>query len=272
MPRKRYDWKLKSRTLLLGERTLIAGLLDLSSSEDPDRAFVHAIAFADQGADIVELAADPPVDGAAPVSEAEELRRLVPALKRLKGRIEIPVAVLTSRHAVAQKAIEYGAEILHDPTGLTLDLEIAKVATQADAGFILSHARGAPGSWAKQPGFKNPVETVVQELSAAVSRATRAGVLRHRLVIDPGFGYGKRKEHNIELLARLDQLAILNVPIAVAPFDKAFLPPQYDPQAPAISIAALTTAVLSGAHILTVPDVAAARAATYLTDEVLRAD
>ena len=268
MPRKRYDWKLKSRTLLLGERTLIAGFLDLSSSEDPDRAFVRAIAFADQGADMIELAADPPVAGSAAVSEAEELRRLVPALKRLKGKIEIPLAVLTSRHAIALKAIEHGAEILHDPTGLTLDLEIAKVANQADAGLVLSHARGTPEGWVKLPGFKNPTETVVQDLSATVSRATRTGVQRHRLMIDPGFGYGKRKEHNVELLARLDQLAILNLPILVAPYDKAFLPPQHD--AAATALASLTTAILSGAHIVVSSEVPAARAAAQLADEVLR--
>lgn len=269
MPRKHFDWKLKRRTLQLGENTLIAGALDLSASDDPDRAFVSVIQMADEGAAYIEISAERMEPGAARVTEAEELRRLVPVLKRLKGKLELPIAVMTYKAGVAQKAIEHGAEILHDPTGLTLEPGLAKVATLADCGLILSHMRGLPETWAKMPPLQDAIDTIGQELSNAVSRATRDGVVRKRIVVDPGLGYGKRKEQNVEILARLSRLERLEIPIHLSPAGKPYLPPAMDPLVPTFTITALTAAILGGAHILRVHDVATARAAAALADEIM---
>jgi dihydropteroate synthase len=269
MPRKHYDWKLKRRTLQVGEHTLIAGCLDLSASEDPDRAFVRVFQMADQGAAYIEISAELMEPGAPRVSEAEELRRLVPVLKRLKGKLELPIAVLTYKAAVAEKAIEHGAEILHDPTGLTLEPGLAKVANQADCGLILSHMRGLPETWAKMPPIKDAIDTITQELSAAVSRATRDGVVRKRIVVDPGLGFGKRKEQNVEILARLSRLERLELPVHVAPTGRLYLPPVMDPLTPSLATGAITAAILGGAHIVRVHDVASARTAAALADEIL---
>ena len=279
MIRKRYDWKLKRRSLLLGERTLVAGILNVTPDSlsdagrylDPDRALVRAVELATQGADYLELGAESMRQGSERVSEGEELRRLVPVLKRLKGEIDIPIAVMTYKAAVAEKAIEYGSEIIHDPSGLTLDPDLAKAAATGDQGLILTHMRGTPEAWVKLPSLKDPAGSVLSELDAAIGRATRSGVLRHRLVIDPGFGYGKRKEQNIALLTALDRLAGLDLPLHIAPSGKPWVATSFDPQAGALAIAAMMAAVLRGAHIVRMHDVAAARAAAMLSDELLAA-
>lgn len=279
MIRKRYEWKLKRRSLLLGERTLVSGILNVTPDSlfdegrylDPDRALVRAVELATQGADYIELGAESMRQGSERVNEGEELRRLVPVLKRLKGEIDIPIAVMTYKAAVAEKAIEYGAEILHDPSGLTLDPDLAKVVSTGDLGLILSHMRGTPEAWVKLPSLKDPAGSVLNELDAAIGRATRSGVLRHRLVIDPGLSFGKRKEQNIALLTALDRLAGLDLPLHIAPSGKAWVAPSFDPQAGALAIAAMMAAVLRGAHIVRMHDVAAARAAAMLCDELLAA-
>lgn len=272
MIRKRYEWQVKRATLLLGERTLVAGALELDAQADPDRAFVQASHLADAGAGYLEISAAPPISGEEAPGEAEELRRLVPVLKRLKGAFDIPIAVMTMRAAVAAKAIEHGAAIIHDPSALILDPVLAKVVAEGDAGLVLSHMRGTPESWAKLGSFKDPAGAVLVELDAAVNRAIRAGVMRKRLVIDPGFDYGKRKEQNIDLLAGLDRLASLNLPLHIAPAGRSWMPASMDAQRDALALAAAVAGILRGAHVIRTTDVAATRAAAAVADELLRSE
>src|SRR5262245_58180295 len=147
MPRKRFEWKLAQRTLHLGERTLIVGVLNVTPDsfsdggkyQDPDRAFAHAIELEEQGADIIDIGAESTRPGSSRISEAEELRRLVPVLKRLKGKLNVPISVDTYKSAVAEKAVELGAEIINDPSGLTFDPDIARTILHTSAGLIVNH-------------------------------------------------------------------------------------------------------------------------------------
>src|SRR5215831_1573626 len=156
MPRKRFEWRLRDRTLQLGERTLIVGVLNVTPDSfsdggkylDPDRAFARAIELEEEGADIIDIGAESTRPGSTRVSEAEELRRLVPVLKRLRNKLTIPISVDTYKAAVAAKALELGASILNDPSGLTFDAEMARTAASSNAGLILNHMRGTPETWA----------------------------------------------------------------------------------------------------------------------------
>src|SRR6202162_430730 len=138
MLRKRFEWKLRDKTLQLGERTLLVGVLNVTPDSfsdggkylDPDRAFAHAIDLEEQGADIIDIGAESTRPGAVRISEAEELRRLVPVLKRLRNKLTVPIAVDTYKAAVAEKALELGVDIINDPSGLTIAQEVARAARQ----------------------------------------------------------------------------------------------------------------------------------------------
>jgi dihydropteroate synthase len=267
--------------LFTGERTLIMAVLNVTPDSfsdggkylDPDRAFARAIELEEQGADIIDVGAESTRPGAERVSEAEELRRLIPVLKRLRGKLAVPISVDTYKSAVAEKALEHGAEIINDPSGLTFDAQLARVAASRNAALIINHMRGTPETWAKLPPLKDVIGAIRHDLDAALHRAVRSGVERTRIAIDPGLGFGKRREQNAEILARLDELATLEFPVAVGPSRKSFLP--HTAEAPIQSLlqcataAAVTAAILGGAHIVRVHDVAEMKPVVEVADQIL---
>ena len=281
MNRRHFVWKLRDRELLTGERTLIMGVLNVTPDSfsdggkylEPDLAFARAVELEEQGADIIDIGAESTRPGAERVSEAEELRRLVPVLKRLHGKLAVPISVDTYKSAVAEKALEHGAEIINDPSGLTFDAQLARVAANHNAGLIINHMRGTPETWAKLPPLKDVIGAIRHDLDAAVHRAVRSGVERARIAIDPGLGFGKRREQNAEILARLDEFAALEFAIMVGPSRKSFLP--QTAEAPADSLlqcataAAVTAAILGGAHIVRVHDVAEMKPVVEVADQIL---
>ncbi len=276
--RKMYYWKLKSREIKLGERTALLGVLNLTPDsfsdggkyQDPDRAFARALELEEQGADIIDIGAESTRPGAAPISAAEELRRLVPVLKRLRGRLTIPISVDTYKAEVAERAIEHGAEIINDPTGLTFEPHLARTVSNHDAGLILNHMRGRPETWAKLPPLPDVMATIVRDLEATVNRARHAGIDRSRIVVDPGLGFGKRKEQNSQILARLHELASLDLPILTGPSRKSFLAHPTEKETLFATAAAVTAAILGGASLIRVHDVPEMRAAADVADEILR--
>ena len=277
--RKRFEWKLRERTLNLGDRTLIFGVLNVTPDSfsdggaqlDPDRAFARAIELEELGADVIDIGAESTRPGAARISEAEELRRLVPVLKRLKGKLSVPISVDTYKANIAEKAFEFGVEIINDPSGLTFDADLAKKVAHANAGLVVNHMRGTPETWAKLPPLKDLIRTVRSELEAAAHRATLAGVDRKRIVIDPGLGFGKRREQNAEILSQLGELARLELPVLVGPSRKHFLAKESADGTEFATAAAVTAAILNGAHIVRVHDVKAMKAVAEVADEIIRA-
>jgi dihydropteroate synthase len=278
MTRKPQEWKLRTGRLLLGERTLISGVLNVTPDSladggrymDPERALARALELADQGADIVEIGAESVRQGSARISEAEELRRLVPVLKRLRGALSIPICVETYKAAVAEKAMAYGVEIIKDPSALIWEPDLAKVVVQHDAGLIIQHMRGRPDTWAKLSGLQDPAASLATELKASVSRAVRQGLQPQRLVIDPGLGMGKRKEQNSEILRDLDRFAEIPAPLQLSPTGKQFVTSPTMEMSQAMWTAAAVAAVLRGAFILRVHDVAAIRPAILVADDLVR--
>lgn len=276
---RRYRWRLKERELLLGDRTLILGVLNVTPDSfsdggqyaDPDRAFARAIELEDQGADILDIGAESTRPGSQRISEAEELRRLIPVLKRLRGKLTIPISVDTYKSGVAEKALEYGAEIINDPTGILLDAQLPKVVTKYDAGLIVNHMRGNPETWAKLPPLKDVMRSVITDLEAAVHRAHQAGVEKQRIVVDPGLGFGKRGDQNCEIIACLEQIRTLDLPIAVGPSRKSFLRKEQVEDTEFATAAAVTACVLQGAQLVRVHNVKAMRAVVDVADAIRQA-
>jgi dihydropteroate synthase len=278
MHRRLFYWKLKSREIALGERTVILGVLNVTPDsftdggkyQEPDRAYARALELEEQGADIIDVGAESTRPGSKPISAEEELRRLIPVLKRLAGKLTIPVSVDTYKAEVAERALDHGVEIINDPSGLTLDPQLAKTTSNRDAGLILNHMRGRPETWAKLPSLRDVMGTIGRELEATVNRARHAGVDRTRIVIDPGIGFGKRKEQNSQLLADLPQLARLELPIMTGPSHKSFLAHSSDRETEFATAAAVAASVLNGAHMVRVHQVPEMRAVTDVVDEILR--
>jgi len=279
MFRKRFEWKIREKTLQLGERTLIVGVLNITPDSfsdggkylDPDRAFAHAIDLEEQGADIIDIGAESTRPGAVRISEAEELRRLVPVLKRLRNKLTVPLSVDTYKSAIAEKALELGADIINDPSALTFDPDLARTVGQANGGLILNHMRGSPETWLKLPPLKDAMQVILKELDAAVHRAMRAGLDRKQIVIDPGLGLGKRKEQNAEILGQLEALARLEMPIMTGPSRKHFLARESQEGTEFATAAAVAACVLKGSHLVRVHDVKAMKPVVEVADEILRA-
>lgn len=277
--RKLYYWKLKNREIKLGERTVLMAVLNVTPDSfsdggrysDPDRAFARALEMEEQGADIIDIGAESTRPGSARIPAAEELRRLVPVLKRLKDRLGIPISVDTYKSEVAERAFELGAEIVNDPSGLTFEPQLARTVSNHDGGLVLNHMRGRPETWLKLAPMPDPMGAIVRDLDAAVSRARHVGLDKNRMVIDPGIGFGKRKEQNSLILGSLGQLAALDMPILVGASRKHFLTRENVEETKFATAAAVTASILGGAHIVRVHDVAEMRAAADVADEILRA-
>ena len=280
VPRKPFEWKLRTRSLILGERTLIMGVLNVTPDSfsdggkyaDPDRAYARALQLEDEGADIIDVGAESTRPGSQRIPEGEELRRLIPVLKKLRGALRVPVSVDTYKSAVAAKALEYDAEIINDPSGLTFDVQLARTVMNSNAGLVINHMRGTPETWAKLPSMKNAMATIMQDLDASIHRARRSGMEIERIVVDPGIGFGKRKEQNSEILAQLGALAQLGRPVLVGPSRKHFLAQDDDRATEFATAAAVTAAILGGAHIVRVHDVAAMTVVAQVADSILAAE
>jgi dihydropteroate synthase len=276
MARKRYLWKVRDREIQLGDRTLLVGVLNVTpdsfsdggSYQDPDRACAHALAMEEQGADLIDVGAESTRPSSKPVTEEDEWRRLAPVLKRLRGKLAIPISVDTYKSGIAERALDLGVEIINDPTGLTFDPLLSKMLTQYNAGVIVNHMRGRPETWAKLPGLTDPTTTVSTDLLATIHRARTSGVDLTRMVIDPGLGFGKRKEENSRLIAELPAFRSLDVPLMAGPSRKSFLN-QTSPQGLLLATAAAVTAcILGGVHLVRVHDVAEMATVVEVADAV----
>jgi dihydropteroate synthase len=278
----RHHWKLKNRALVYGERTLVMGVLNVTPDSFSDGgkffSFDAAIAQATQmieaGADIIDVGGESTRPGSEFVSEQEELTRVLPVIERLASSGAVPISIDTTKAAVARSALQAGAEIINDISGLRFEPAIADAAAQANAGLLLMHSRGTPKDMQQIPFAEDILADVIEGLCVSISIAEQHGVARESIAIDPGIGFGKSVEQNLELIANLDQLAreFSDLPIVVGTSRKSFLGKLLD-GAPADerlfgTIATLVASVLNGAHILRVHDVKPAVEAVRVADAI----
>jgi dihydropteroate synthase len=289
--RQIYRWRLPSGTLVLGKRTLVMGVVNITPDSfysgsaylDTPSAIAKAVEMERMGADILDIGGESTRPGAASVHADEETARVMPLIEGLRGRVRIPISLDTQKAAVAAAGVAAGVQIINDVSGLRREPALAEVARRTRAGLVLMHMRGEPRTMQQGPFAKDVVSDVLTGLRAAVRRATSAGVLRSRIVIDPGIGFGKRYAQNFELLARLPELAKLGLPVLVGTSRKAFVgwalagnPSSSAPAAPPWpadkrlwgTAATLTAAILGGAHIVRVHDVAEMAQVARVSDAI----
>jgi len=280
------QWKLARRSLPYGERTLVMGVLNITpdSFSDggqfyaPEKAVDHALQMIAEGADIIDVGGESTRPGSAFVSVAEELRRVMPVIEKLASHTSMPVSVDTTKSAVARAALAAGAEIVNDISALRFDPAIADEVARADAGLVLMHSRGTPKTMQQLPPVRDIMSEVTSSLRASLSVAAQRGVSPESIAIDPGIGFGKTGEQNIELIARLDQLVteFAGFPILIGTSRKSFIGKLLD-GAPAGqrlhgTIATIAAAVLAGTHIVRVHDVQEAVEALRVIDAVRRVE
>jgi dihydropteroate synthase len=296
LTRSKTPWRLRTRTLELGARTLVCGVVNITpdSFSDggfflaSDKAIEHALKLMEEGADLLDLGAESTrpgsnAGGAEPaVTTEEELARLLPVVEGiLKRAPQALLSVDTYKAATARAALSAGAEIVNDVSGFTWDPELARVCAEQGAGVVLAHTRGRPGEWAQQARVEPDalLETVREGLAASMDAARASGVANESLVIDPGYGFGKRLDENYALLARQQELLELGRPLMAGLSRKSFLGHTLAPlfqgkAAPvdareAASLAAMTTAILNGASIVRVHVVRPAVEAARIADAVV---
>jgi dihydropteroate synthase len=299
--RKIKSWHLRTRTLELGSRTLVMGVVNITPDSfsdggaflDPQAAVAHALALLDEGADILDLGAESTRPGSRAgvaawsvwtpaVSAEQEQARLLPVIEGiLRARPDVILSVDTYKAATARAALNAGAEIVNDVSGFHWNAEMASVCAEAHCGVVLMHTRGRPEEWRAQPrlGADELLATVRAGLTASLEKAAAAGIQPEAIVLDPGYGFGKRFEENYALLARQEELLALGRPLLAGVSRKSFLgrtlaPLHSGSDAPVearetASVAALTAAILHGASMVRVHAVRPAVEAARIADAVL---
>ena len=276
------EWKLGRRALPYGERTLVMGVLNFTPDSFSDggqffsfdQAVRHAERMIAEGADIIDVGGESTRPGSEFVSEAEELRRVIPIIERLTSSSSIPVSIDTTKPTVACAALEAGAEIVNDISGLRFDQGIADEAARAKAGLILMHSRGTPKDMQQLPPVEDIMSEVISGLRQSVAIAEEHGVPRESIVIDPGIGFGKTAEQNVELIAKLDQLAqaFPDLPLMIGTSRKSFIGKLLDNAAADErlhgTLASVVAAVMNGAHIVRVHDTKATVEAVRVVDAI----
>lgn len=306
--RPRFQWKIDSRAAELGARTLVMGVVNVTPDSfsdggkhfDRGDAVNHALRLLDEGADIVDIGGESTRPGAtvsinasvlpagrrkACVTDEEELARVIPVIAEVKrARPGAIVSVDTYKACVARAAVDHGAGIVNDVSGFQWDPEMASACADLDCGVVLMHMRGLPETWRLLPKLGDPVTLVRDELLIAANRAMENGIARERIVLDPGFGFGKSFEENYPLLAHLDDLACLGFPLLAGTSRKSFVgramrgqfagqecPAHATPAAERLSgsLAAMVISIVKGAHIVRVHDVKESVEAARVVDAIV---
>jgi dihydropteroate synthase len=251
----------------LGERTLVMAILNVTPDSfadggervEPDEAVADAQRFAAAGADLIDIGGESTRPGADPLPVGEELRRVVPVLEGLRGRVDVPISIDTYKAEVADRALDLGATIVNDVSALTFDPHLAEVVARRRAVVVLMHTRGRSREMYAEAAYGDVVGEVIRELEARVEAAEAAGIARERTIIDPGLGFAKQARHTFQALGGLADLRTLDRPLLVGPSRKSFLTSVLGPRPPDERVwgtaAAVTASVLLGAHIVRVHDV-----------------
>jgi dihydropteroate synthase len=244
-----------------------------------DAAVAHAEQLVRCGADIIDVGGESTRPFAPSVSPQDEIARVLPVIKRLAGRIAVPISIDTTKAEVAEAALDAGAAMINDISALTMDPQISATAARHQVPVILMHMLGNPRTMQLEPTYNDVVADVRGYLEDAVRRAAAAGIAREKIIVDPGIGFGKTGRHNLLLIRHLRELTELGVPVLVGPSRKRFIrdlvkePGQEDPapDRPEVEVgtqAAVAAAVMNGAHIVRVHDVKRTRATLSVLDAI----
>jgi len=273
--------RCKKKVLHLDEKTHLMGILNVTPDSfsdgglymDPDKAISHGIELASQGADIIDIGGESTRPGAKPLSPDEELRRVIPVIETLAAEVEIPISIDTYKSFIAEKAIEAGAEMINDISGLKFDQKMAHVAANHDVPVVLMHIKGTPEVMQLNAHYDCLLTEIMEYLEQSIDIAEGAGIDARQIIIDPGIGFGKSVEDNLKIIRHLAELKSLGKPILLGPSRKSFIGKILNAdmdQRNEGTLASISAAIMNGANILRVHDVGPARKAAQLVDAILR--
>ena len=283
--RRTFDLPLRDRVLQLDRRTLIMGIINCTPDsfydggrfDHVDRALERGLQMAAEGVDIIDIGGESTRPrgvygaGAEPVSAEEELRRIIPVITALRRQTGTAISIDTYKAVVAEAAIAAGADLINDISGTTFDPQMATVAAKLKVPVVIMHLKGTPQNMQQSPQYENLMDEIFLWLHGQVQKAVRVGVASNRIIIDPGLGFGKRIEHNYEIIRRLTELRALGCPILVGASRKAFTGKAGDlPPAERLpgTVAATTLAAANGAHIVRVHDPREVQRALQIADRI----
>lgn len=271
---QKYNISWNNSLLELGSRVCIMGILNVTPDSfsdggvffDSDTAVMHGVKMVEEGADIIDIGGESTRPFSTGVSTEEEMKRVVPVIEKLAKRIDVPISIDTTKAKVAKAAIEAGASIINDISALSYDADMVKVAADYGLPVILMHMQGTPQTMQESPSYCDFFEDIENFLEAAIDYAQQNGVLRSRIIIDPGIGFGKTVKHNLLIIKKLNKFKTLNCPLLIGLSRKSFI--QHilkDKKVTEDKVdfslievgtqAALAMAVLKGAHIVRVHNV-----------------
>lgn len=264
---KKYLLSLPKRTLTLGEKTLVMGVLNVTPDSfsdggkflDVEKAISRALEIESEGADIIDIGGESSRPNAEPVTLEEELKRVLPVIDGLKGKLKIPISIDTYKAEVARQALLSGAELVNDISALTFDDKMASVIAQRGAAVCLMHMRGTPKTMQQLPPSDNICQEILKDLSLAIYKAKSLGVNSSQIILDPGIGFGKTLSDNLKILANLSFLEKFDSPILIGTSRKSFIGKilgDLDSDRLMGTAASVTTAILQGVHIVRVHDTA----------------
>jgi len=272
--------RARDHELAIGERVHVMGVLNVTPDSFSDGgqfltshdALTHAMAMVEDGADMIDVGGQSSRPGSSPVSEEDELERAIPVISRIADEWDGPISIDTYRSEVARRALDAGASIVNDITALTGDSELANAVAQSGAACVLMHMQGTPAEMQEAPSYVDVMGEIALFLQQAIDRATDAGIGADRIAVDPGIGFGKTTEHNLTILKRLGELAVLDKPIVIGTSRKSFIGKILDlpvDQRLEGTLATAALAVAQGARILRVHDVAPVVRATRMVEACL---
>ncbi len=288
---KDYHMTWDGHELIMAGRPLIMGIVNVTPDSfsdgglfaETDKAVEHGLEMVRQGADILDIGGESTRPFSDPVSELDEINRVVPVIERLAQKVDVPISIDTTKAGVAEKALEAGASIINDVSAFEVDPRLGEVAAKANVPVILMHMAGTPKTMQEAPQYDDVVAEVRDYLGLAVDRAVKAGISHDKVIVDPGIGFGKTILHNLLLIKHLDAFNSLGVPVLLGPSRKSFirlilekgsLSPQDSPSKEDIEVgtqAALSMAIGAGVHIIRVHDVPMARNTLLLANAIAQA-
>lgn len=264
-----------------GSRTYIMGVLNVTPDsfsgdgiyQDPNRAVEIAEKLIQDGSDIIDIGGESTRPGAGPVTAEEEIKRVIPVIKKLSKRISAPISIDTSKSEVAKQALDSGASIVNDITGLESDLGMIGIIREFNAKVVVMHIKGTPQTMQKNPYYGNLIEEIKNKLKDIIEKAVKGGIKKENIIIDPGIGFGKTLEHNLEILNRLSEFKELKQPILVGPSRKSFIGKLTGAEpcdrifGTAVSVA---LAIKNGADVIRVHDVKEMKQVAMVSDAISR--
>lgn len=273
--RKEFILKGRGKSWTLGPRTLVMGILNVTPDSFSDggrffeknKAVERALEMVEDGADWIDVGGESTRPGALPIALVEELKRVIPVVEALSGKADISVD--TTKSEVARQALQAGAQIINDVSALGADPGMTGVCAEYGAPVVLMHMRGTPETMQKNVGYNDLMAEVFNYLSGRIEYAESRGIDREKIIIDPGLGFGKSREGNLEIIRRLSEFKSLGRPILVGPSRKSFIAGTLGSQGRETgTIAAVSASILNGANAVRVHDVSGARQALLMTDAV----